>query len=54
MKEDIDTLKDDWLTDNVGCDMNLPRERSRLILWQSISFWEEYVPSSAYLPPNDF
>jgi len=51
-KEDVDTLKNDWLTDNV-----YPLPLSSLVqadtdqtLIQTIAFWEEYTSPSLSLP----
>jgi sentrin-specific protease 8 len=44
-KEDVDTLKNDWLTDNVRFPLSI-RWRSVANVQQTIAFWEEYEPPS--------
>jgi hypothetical protein len=40
-KEDVDTLKNDWLTDNVRHSQTSPHLLSLISLLQTIAFWEE-------------
>jgi hypothetical protein len=44
-KEDVDTLKNDWLTDNVRFPLSI-RWRSLANVQQTIAFWEEYETRS--------
>ena len=51
MKEDVDTLKDDWLTDNVSSPYYSPCLKPQADgPLQSIAFWEEYI---ALLEPSN-
>jgi hypothetical protein len=40
-KEDVDTLKNDWLTDNVHLPLSAPLYLLTVLLLQTIAFWEE-------------
>ena len=45
MKEDVDTLKDDWLTDTARLAHRVVQDCLADLLLQIIAFWEEYVSS---------